>query len=333
MEPQLIGRDAEVAEISAFLSATSDLPAALAITGDAGIGKTMVWQNTLRVAGRSARVLSCQPTFAERPLAFSVLDDLFGDVPGEVLQALPGPRRQAVEVALLRDVSVSRPRSGRLETGRPPPGRRALARGILDALRILAGDAPLVLAVDDAHWLDRPSAHVLEFCLRRLEREPVLILLTFRDKDTAFPLGLDRALSPDRLGRVHLGPLTLGAIGEIVRSRMGAVLPRYALTRLYDACGGNPFYALECARVLIDHPYMSLTNEPLPLPKSLDGLVLRRVRRLPPEVRRVGRLVAASFDRRERLIRAACGCGESWANASGFKAKRLSVGSACGCAV
>ena len=313
MEPQLVGRDAEVAEISAFLSASSGLPAALAITGDAGIGKTMVWQNTLRVAGRAARVLSCQPTLAERPLAFSVLDDLFGDVAGEVLRALPGPRKQALEVALLRDVSVSRSRTGHLETGRPPPERRALGRGILDALRILAGDAPLVIGVDDAQWLDRPSADVLEFCLRRLEREPILILLTFRDKDTAFPLSLDRALPPDRLRRVHLGPLTLGAIGEILRSRMGAVLPRYALTRLYDACGGNPFYALECARVLIDHPYMSLTNEPLPLPKSLDGLVLRRVRRLPPQVRRVGRLVAASFDRRERLIRAACDYGECWA--------------------
>jgi hypothetical protein len=118
VEPQLIGRDAEVADISAFLSATSGLSAALSITGDAGIGKTMVWQNTLRVAGRSARVLSCQPTLTERPLGFSVLDDLLGDVPGEIVQALPGPRRQAVEVALLRDVSVSRSRAGRLEADR-----------------------------------------------------------------------------------------------------------------------------------------------------------------------------------------------------------------------
>jgi DNA-binding CsgD family transcriptional regulator/tetratricopeptide (TPR) repeat protein len=307
-----VGRDAEVAEISAFLSATSGLPAALAITGDAGIGKTMVWQNTLRAAGHSARVLSCQPTLAERPLAFSVLDDLFGDVAGEVLRALPGPRRRAVEMTLLRDVSVSRSRAGRLETDRPSPGRRALARGILDALRVLAGDAPLVLAVDDAHWLDRPSANVLEFCLRRLEREPILILLTFRDMDAAFPLGLDRALPPDRLGRVHLGSLTLGAIAEILRSRMGAMLPRYALTRLYDTCGGNPFYALECARTLLDHPNMSLTREPIPLPRSLDGLVRRRVRRLMPGVRRVGQLVAASSDPRERLICAAYDGGESW---------------------
>ena len=59
------------------------------------------------------------------------------------------------------------------------------------------------------------------------------------------------------------------------------MLPRYALTRLYDTCGGNPFYALEYARTLLDHPHMSLTNEPFPLPRSLDGLVQRRLRGWP----------------------------------------------------
>ena len=178
-------------------------------------------------------------------------------------------------------------------------------------LRILSGGSPLMVAVDDAQWLDRPSAGVLEFCFRRLRDEPVFILLTVRTGD-AVPLSLDRALPPHRLSRVQLGPLSLGAIGEILRSRLGAVLPRYALTRLYDTCGGNPFYALECARMLLDHPHIPLTREPIPLPRTLDGLVRHRARRLTPDVRRVGRLVAASSDPRERLIRAACDNEESW---------------------
>ena len=182
----------------------------------------------------------------------------------------------------------------------------------MDALRILSAGAPLVIAVDDAQWLDRPSASVLEFCFRRLQSEPVSIVLTFRDEGTAFPLGLDRALPLDNLRRVRLAPLSLGAIGEILRSRLGAVFPRYTLTRLYEACGGNPFYAMECARALLDHPRMFLTNEPIPIPQSLSDLVRRRLRRLTPGVRRVGRLVAASSDSRERLIRAACDDQESW---------------------
>jgi DNA-binding CsgD family transcriptional regulator/tetratricopeptide (TPR) repeat protein len=309
-----VGRDTEIAQICAFLSATSGAPAALVITGDAGIGKTVVWKQVIQAAHPSSRVLSCQPASAEKPLAFSALDDLFGDVVEEVLVELPGPRRRAVEATLLRDSSLGLRSAALFEAGRPPPPeRRVLARGVLDALRILSAGAPLVLAVDDTQWLDRPSAGVLEFCFRRLRREPVSVLLTLRDGDTVFPLGLDRALPPDRLERVRLGPLTLGAIAEILRSRLGTALPRYTLTRLYEACGGNPFYALECARALAGNPRMPRTNEPLPIPDSLSDLVRRRAHRLTPDVRQVARLVAASSDPRERLIRAACGADESWA--------------------
>ncbi len=309
----LVGRGGEIAEICAFLSATSRAPAALAITGDPGIGKTMVWQHAAEALSRSSRVLSCQPASTERQLALSALDDLFGDVAGEVLPALPGPRRRAVETALLREPAPAPPSVGFSGAGRLLPERRVLARGVLYALRILSAAAPLTLAVDDAQWLDRPSAGVLEFCFRRLQGEPVAVLLTFRKGSEVFLLGLDRALPPDRLRRVQLGPLSLGAIGEILRSQLEVVLPRYALTQLYEACGGNPFYALECARALRDHPRMSLSSEPIPIPQRLSDLVRRRVRQLTPEVRRVGRLAAASSRPRERLIRVACGDGESWA--------------------
>jgi len=312
VDPGPIGRDAEIAEILAFLSAMSGAPAAMAITGDPGIGKTSVWRHMLQSAGRSSRVLSCCPAPAEQPLAFSALDDLFGDVAEQVLPALPGPRRRAVEAALLRDVSPESRPAGLADADRLRPESRVLARGILDVLRTLSVGTPLIVAMDDAQWLDRPSAGVLEFCFRRLQQEPVSILLTFRTAD-GVPLGLDRALPSGRFGRVQLGALSLGAIGEILRSRLGTALPRNLLTRLYEACVGNPFYALEYARILAERPHVSLTNEPIPIPHSLSDLVRHRVRLLKPDVRRVGRLVAASADPREQLIRAAYDDGESWA--------------------
>lgn len=73
----------------------------------------------------------------------------------------------------------------------------------------------------------------------------------------------------------------------------------------------EPFYALESAPALLEHPRTPVTNEPIPLPQSLTDLVRTRVRRLTADVRRVGWLVAASSDPREWLIRAACGDGQS----------------------
>ena len=313
MDPRLVGRDAEIATILGFLSTASAGPAAVAITGDAGIGKTITWKHVIQAARRSFQVLSCQPTSAERPLAFSALDDLLGDVVDEVLPRVPEPARGAVEVALLRDVQMRTSPRSRFEAGHVWPERRVLARGILAVLRILARSASLLIAVDDAQWLDRPSAAVLEFCLRRLRCEPVSIVLTSRSGGRV-PLGLDRALSPERFLRVLLGPLSPGAIGEILRSRLGTTLPRHTLTRLYEACGGNPFYALESAHALLEHPRVLRTNEPIPVPQGLSDLVRHRVRQLTPDIRQVGRLVAASSDPQERLIRAACGDQESWAS-------------------
>ena len=312
MIADLIGRDTEVAEISAFLSGISRGAGALAISGDPGIGKTTVWRHVVQAAGRPFRVLACQPASGERPLVFSALDDLFAGAVDEVLPGLPRPRRRALEVALLRDDTSGAGPPVRSGAAQLLPERRVLARGVLDTVQALASRTPLMVAVDDAQWLDRPSAGVLEFCVRRLQNEPVAIVVTSRTTDPV-PLGLDRALPPDRLRRMQLGPLTLGAIAEILRSRFGATLPRYALTRLYDACGGNPLYALESARALLSRSSLPRTNEPIPIPENLTDLVREHIRQLAPDVYRVGQLMAACPDPRERLIRAAGGEQESWA--------------------
>ena len=52
---------------------------------------------------------------------------------------------------------------------------------VLDLVSEVAGDGPQLLIVDDAHWLDRPSADVLAFVARRIESDPVLLLVAARD--------------------------------------------------------------------------------------------------------------------------------------------------------
>jgi len=318
-DPGLIGREAEVGEIGAFIAATSGAPAALVIAGDVGIGKTAVWRHVVRSASRSHRVLSCRPARAEAPLAFSALDDLFGGVLDEIIPALPEARRWALQAALhggpgTRDGAGDPGTGGQPGRAGPPwPEPRLLARAVLDGLRILARDTPVLLAVDDAQWLDHPSAAALEFCIRRLEQAAVSILLTLRGEDPVFPLGLEQALSPGSLACAQLGGVSAGSIGAILHARLGVTFPRSTLRRLYDTCGGNPLYALESGRALLERGRACVAGEPIPIPAGISDLVRHRLRGLSPDALRVGRLVAASGDPREQVIRAAHGNQDSGA--------------------
>ena len=103
MERARFGRQAELARISSFLDAVLTGPEALILEGEAGIGKSALWLDTLAQAqARSYRALSSRPTESEAKLSFAALGDLLDGVVDEVLDALPPPQRSALEVALLR---------------------------------------------------------------------------------------------------------------------------------------------------------------------------------------------------------------------------------------
>ena len=113
-------------------------------------------------------ILRARPTGAEAQLAFSALGDLLDDVPEGRARAA-GLQRRALEAALLVG-----------DEEEPDADLRAVAVAVLNALRRLAAEHPVVVAVDDEQWLDAPSAAALTFALRRLRDEPVLALLARR---------------------------------------------------------------------------------------------------------------------------------------------------------
>ena len=279
---EVIGREQELAEFEALLDAVDELPAAFLVSGEPGIGKTILWRAGLELAPeRGFRVLYATPATAETRLSFAALADLLEPVLAETLSELPPPQRRALEVALLLEDSEGR-----------PPDNRAVSFAFLGVLRTLARSAPLVVAVDDVQWLDGPSAFVLEFALRRLQEEPILFLLAQRTAgdDDRVPLMLDRALPAERLHRVTLGPLSLGALHHLLRERLDLVLPRPKIRRLHELSGGNPFYALELARGVERGSILLEPGERLPA--SLGALVNERIEGLPTDSRAA--LVVAS---------------------------------------
>jgi ATP/maltotriose-dependent transcriptional regulator MalT len=280
----VVGRDAELGSIEAFLDEVEQGPAALVLAGEAGIGKTILWEAGVEEArGRFGCVLSHRSVEAEATLAFAGLSDLLEPVLEKVAPELSPLRREALEVALL----LAGP-------GKEPPDPRAIGLAFLDVLRLLAERGPVLVALDDLQWLDSSSALVIPLALRRLREERVGLLATLRrEPELGAPFDLDRSFPEERLLRLSLAPLSLGALHRLLRERLGLELTRPQLARLLETSGGNPFFALELGRELLRTDAGPTGLRALRVPESLRELLGDRLARLPAETADVLLEVAA----------------------------------------
>ncbi len=211
---ELVGREEELASLLALLDARDGLPAVAVVTGEAGIGKTTLWLAAVEAAqARGYLVLSGRPAEAEAAFSFVGLADLIGGVVPNVLPQLPPIQQRALEAALLLGESDIH------------ADDRAVAAAFLGAVRLLAGDSPLCLAVDDVQWLDSASLTALGYALARLDYESVAALLAVRGD---VPDWLRRAVPGEGLRTV-----------EVLRARLDATFPRPTLIRLWETSGGN----------------------------------------------------------------------------------------------
>jgi DNA-binding CsgD family transcriptional regulator len=295
----VVGREAEVAALAEFLDARARLPGVLLLQGEAGIGKTTLWRHGVGLAAeRGYRVLSCSGSSSEAQLSFVALGDLLGEALQEVLPALPAPQAKGLAVALLVE-----------EAQGSSQDQRAIALAFVGALRLLAGSQPVAVAIDDIQWLDRPSAVVLEFALRRLAGESVAFLLTRRQEEESAlaPLDLERAVGEERLALLPVGPLSLGALHRLLSDRLDVVLSRPKLRRLRELSGGNPLFALELGRALQRGAIRLEAVEPLP--GTLASVVRDRLRLLPPDTRVALRAASALAHPTLELVGNAIGGG------------------------
>ena len=289
--PAAVGRDGELAEVDLFLGQMRAASCALALEGDAGIGKTTIWQETIdRARDAGMLVLACRPAAAEAKLSFSGLSDMLAGVQDGAFAALPDLQRSALEVALLRSAPEG-----------PSLDARLVATALLTLVRELARGTSVLLAVDDAQWLDSPTAGVVTFAIRRLDAEPVGVLCASRPH--AAGVGLLDSVERQRVRRVRVGPLALGALGQVIADRLGRSLPRPVLARIAEASRGNPFYALEVARLIVDED--GAADARLPVPDDVRTLAASRVGELPAATQRALLRAAVLAEPTTRAIDAA----------------------------
>jgi tetratricopeptide (TPR) repeat protein len=282
MADAIFGRDFELIQVDRLLDGLANHPGALIITGAPGAGKSTVFEEALgRARARGIRALVARASERELPLAFAGLADLVEPWLPHVREGLPSPQRRALDVAVLAE-----------EAGAYPPEPRMIASAFRGVLSALARSAPVLVAIDDVHWLDAPTRDAVAFAFRRCQGEHVGLLGTQRAP--GLPMDLGRARLP--ADELPLGGLSLGALHRMLRTRVHAAFSRHTLHRIQQESGGNPLIALEIARALTRRGITRVGAGPLPVPDTLSGLVEERLGQLPPATVGVLRLVATTTE-------------------------------------
>ena len=223
-------------------------PAAVALVGEPGIGKTRPLAELASLAdARGHLVLSGSASELERDLPFWV----FVDALDEFTSGLDPERLGRLDAQTRVEIAHVFPGLSRLGTG----GGTALQNeryrthsAVRDLLEVLAAGKPLVLILDDLHWADSGTVELVGALLRRRPAAPVLLAMALRPRQVPERLlaAFERAHRSGRLARHELGALSLPE----TRLLLGSGVELHAAAAVHEESGGNPFYAEQLARAL-----------------------------------------------------------------------------------
>jgi DNA-binding CsgD family transcriptional regulator/tetratricopeptide (TPR) repeat protein len=292
--PVLVGRADVVGQLQAALdSARAGQPRHVVVGGEAGVGKTRLLQRLGELAEEQGyRVLTgACVSVGEAGLPFAPYT--------EILRALVAQEGVAKVTALagraVADLSRLLPV---LSPAALPQAHEALAQtrlyeGLLDLLRRLAQEAPLVLLLEDMHWADAGTLAATSYLMRATHQDPVTFVASFRSDEVTrkHPLRpwLAEIARDAGVERIDLEPFSLDELGALVHNILGEDLSAAELAEIHRRSDGNAFFAEEllCCRA----------DATATLPVSLREVLLARVETFPESTQRL--LDVASVGGRE----------------------------------
>jgi len=279
----LFGREHDLRVLSDVL----DRGGSAIATGEPGVGKSSLLKVADQLAQRRGRrVLSVTPTQFDRGLPFAGLAELIAQVPEGADRALPEPQRRGLGVALQR-----------ADLRGPEVDALAVPLAVQGLLTHLCESEPVALIIDDLQWLDQASLGSIGFALRRISVEPHRLSVLIGTR----PEGADllRTL-PEPRHEFTLSPLEDWAIGQLLRTRLGARWTPPVSAGVARASSGNPFLALMIAQAMQSDlskwcwSDQDGQNPVFPVPPSLTGLLGEKVSLLPQVARDVLLFVSAA---------------------------------------
>jgi len=240
------------------------------VTGEAGIGKSTLVAAVLAAARAAGwRVWAASPTAAEATFPWTGLAQLLADVRRSDLDALVDSHVAQLEGA----TSPSRT---------APVEPELVAFGLAALLDTARDDAvPVLLAIDDFHWLDPATAGALAYALRGTPGRRCVVLLASRPTERR-PFEPVRITDSGHHTAIDVPGLSIASLREIIADTTGHSLGRADLAQIHQRTGGNPLYSVELARAVLD----GLTLD-VALPPSLRDTIGNRIAALPDDTRRV----------------------------------------------
>jgi DNA-binding NarL/FixJ family response regulator len=294
-DTDLLEREDEIAALAGLLD---DLEAGvsglLVVEGPAGIGKSrLLGELRERARGQGVRVVAARGADLEKEFPFGVVRQLFEPVlasrRGELLT---GAASSAEPVFAVPDQ----------DRWREPAGSFGVLHGLYWLTIGLADDGPLLLSVDDLHWVDRPSMRFLAFLSRRLEGMGVLVALGMRTADPgADPALVGEIVDTPGVLVVRPRPLSDAGVARLVQDRLGAAPEPAFSAACVEAAGGNPLFLGHLLGSLADAAVRPSADQVEAVrriaPRSASRTVLGRLAHLPAQATSVAEAMAVLGDR------------------------------------
>jgi DNA-binding CsgD family transcriptional regulator len=243
----------------------------LVVLGEPGVGKTTLLDKTLQLAPE-CRVVRIAGVEAERDLGLAAVHRLYEQILGG-LERLPDRQAEALRAAFGLEATGS-------------PDRLLFGLAVRSLVAEAAESRPLVCLIDDAQWLDGPSARTLAFVARRLDSLPVSFVFASRERRDEL-LGL-----PD----VQIEHLSLVEARQLIDRVIPGACDEEVRARVVSETEGNPVAIAGLLSRVKPEAIAGGFGDPsaLPLPAVLEGPFLRRLEQLQEDARRL--LLAAAAD-------------------------------------